>query len=99
MQDIYLKSNITKLKKFRKVEFADQIIVEKFIPQIEEIISLFNLKFEEVFISDESLFSDFEDNSIDKQKLKSFKEKYGFTPESNHYLYEISQKMVCKRRK
>lgn len=99
MQVIYLRSNITKLKRFRKVEFADQFIVEKFIPQIEEIINLYGLDFDEVFISDESMISDFEGVSIDKDKLKIFKDKYGFAPESCHYLYEIAQKMVCKRRK
>jgi len=87
------------MKRFRKVEFADQFIVEKFIPQIEEIIHLYDLEFDEVFISDESMIGDFEGLKANKDKLKVFEEKYGFVPESCQYIYEIAQKMVCKRRK
>lgn len=87
------------MKRFKKVEFADQEIVEKFIPQLEEIIGLYDLNFDEVFISDESAIADFDGVSLNKDKVTKFKEKYGFLPESNHYLYEVAQKMVCKRRK
>lgn len=98
MQDTCSKYNIIKLKKFRKVEFADQDIVIKFVPQLTEILELFDIDIEECFVSDETMYSDFEDLKVDKERLKKFKESYGFIPESNQYLYEIAQKMVCKRK-
>jgi len=94
----YSKYKTTKLKRFKRVEFADQDIVLKFIPQLSEIVEMFDLDLEECFISDESLYSDFEELKPSKEKLKEFKEKYGFLPESSQYLYEIAQKMVCKRK-
>lgn len=87
------------MKKFRKIEFAEQVIVEKFYDQIEELVDLYDLKIDECLITDESLISDFEDIKADKIKLNTFKKKYGFLPESNQYLYEVAQKMVCKRKK
>lgn len=86
------------MKKFQKVEFADQDIVIKFVPQLDEILNLVDLDIEECFITDESMFGDFEGLITNNTKLKAFKEKYGFTPESSHYLYEIAQKMICKRK-
>ena len=94
-----MKYKTTKLKKFKKVEFAEQEIVEKFYPQISEIVDLYDLDVEECFISDESLIGDF-NNEIkpNNVKLNVFKNKYGFVPECSQYLYEVAQKMVCKRK-
>lgn len=87
------------MKRFKKIEFADQDIVNSFVEQIQEIVSLYDLNIEECFITDESLISDFEGLKTCSAKLKLFKEKYGFTPESKQYLYEVAQKMVCKRKR
>lgn len=86
------------MKRFKKVEFADQEIVLKFVSQIAEILELVDIDIEECFVSDESMFGDFEALKQNKEKLKLFKEKYGFIPENSQYLYEIAQKMVCKRK-
>jgi len=91
-----LKYKITKLKRFKKIEFADQEIVNSFVEQIEEIVSLYDLDVEECFITDESMISDFDGLVFNKSKLKAFKDKYGFTPDNKQYLYEVSQKMKCK---
>jgi len=96
--DTISKYKTTKLKKFKKVEFADQDIVIKFVNEIAEILELVDLDIEECFVSDESMFGDFEGLVANNKKLYSFKEKYGFIPESSQYLYEIAQKMVCKRK-
>ena len=98
MQDICSKYSLIKLKKLNKIDFADQEIVNTFVSQIIEIVNLFDLEIEECFISDESLISDFSDFKPNNAKLNDFKNKYGFIPESNQYLYEIAQKMVCKRK-
>jgi len=86
------------LKHFKKVEFADQDIVERFVPQVAEILELVDLDIEECLVTDESMFSDFEGLVTNNKKLYAFKEKYGFLPESKQYLYEIAQKMICKRK-
>jgi len=93
-----LKYRIIKLKHFKKVEFADQDIVERFVPQVAEILELVDLDIEECLVTDESMFSDFEGLVTNNKKLYAFKEKYGFLPESKQYLYEIAQKMICKRK-
>lgn len=94
-----MKYRIIKLKKFKKIEFAEQDIVDKFIPQIAEIVEIYGLELDECFISNESMVSDF-NNEIkpNNVKINEFKNKYGFIPESNQYLYEVAQKMVCKRK-
>jgi len=92
------KYNIIKLKRFKKVEFADQEIVLKFVPEIAEILELVDIDIEECFVSDESMYGDFEPLEQNKEKLNSFKEKYGFLPDYRQYLYEIAQKMVCKQK-
>ena len=100
MRDTCSKFKIIKLKKFRKVEFVDQYIVNSFVPQITEIVDLYDLEVEECFISDESMIEDFNDSiKPNNAKLNEFKNKYGFIPESSQYLYEIAQKMVCKRKR
>jgi len=94
-----LKFKITKLKKLNKIEFADQDIVDKFVPQLVELVDLYDLTIDECFISNESMIQDFnEEVKPNNAKLNAFKNKYGFIPESNQYLYEIAQKMVCKRK-
>ena len=93
-----MKYRIIKLKHFKKVEFADQDIVERFVPQVAEILELVDLDIEECLVTDESMFSDFEGLVTNNKKLYAFKEKYGFLPESKQYLYEIAQKMICKRK-
>lgn len=87
------------MKNFKKVEFADQDIVVKFVPQLEELLDLVDLDIEECLVTDESMFGDFEGLVTNNKKLYAFKEKYGFIPESSQYLYEIAQKMVCKRKR
>jgi len=84
--------------KKKKIELAEQEIVKNFVPQLEEIISLFDIELDECLITDESLYSDFEGLEAIKERVAIFKEKYGFVPESSQYLYEIAQKMVCKRK-
>lgn len=86
------------MKNFKKVEFAEQEIVEKFIPQLAELLDLVDLDIEECLVTDESMFSDFDNLKSNNRKILSFKEKYGFIPDGNQYLYEIAQKMLCKRR-
>lgn len=87
------------MKKFKKIDFAEQDIVDKFIPQIEEIVNLYDLEIDECFISNESMIGDFNDSiKPNTVKLNVFKNKYGFIPECNQYLYEVAQKMVCKRK-
>ena len=87
------------MKKFRKIEFADQEIVNFFVQQITEIINLFDLEVDECFITDESMIEDFNDSiKPNNAKLNEFKNKYGFIPENSQYLYEVAQKMVCKRK-
>jgi len=97
--DTFSKYRTSKLKNFKKVEFADQEIVEKFVPQLAEILDLVDLDIEECLVTDESMFGDFEGLVSYNKKLYSFREKYGFLPEGKQYLYEIAQKMVCKRKK
>lgn len=87
------------MKSFKKVEFADQVIVERFIPQLAEILDLVDLDIEECLVTDESMYGDFEGLVANNKKLYSFKERYGFLPESKQYLYEIAQMMVCKRKR
>lgn len=94
-----MKYRIIKLKHFKKVEFADQDIVEKFIPQLIELLDIVDLDIEECLVTDETMFGDFSSLKADNKKLHAFKEKYGFLPESKQYLYEIAQKMICKRKK
>ena len=93
------KYKTTKLKKFKKVEFADQDIIIKFVNELAEILDLVDLDIEECFVTDESMYSDFEGLVTNNKKLYAFKEKYGFIPDSKQYLYEIAQKMICKRKR
>jgi hypothetical protein len=86
------------LKKFKKVEFADQDIVIKFVNELAEILDIVDLDIEDCFITDESMYGDFQGLVSNNKKLYAFKEKYGFIPEGSQYLYEIAQKMVCKRK-
>lgn len=99
MLDTFLKYNTIKLKKFKKVEFAEQDIVDKFVPQLAEILDLYGLELDECFITNESMVDDFNDAlRPNNAKLNEFKNKYGFIPERSQYLYEVAQKMVCKRK-
>lgn len=84
--------------KKKKIELAEQEIIKNFLPQIAEIVYLFDISINECLVTDESLYSDFEDLKAIKDRVLKFKEKYGFIPESSQYLYEIAQKMVCKRK-
>jgi len=47
------------LKKLNKIEFADQDIVDKFVPQLVELVDLYDLTIDECFISNESMIQDF----------------------------------------
>jgi hypothetical protein len=96
--DTFFYKKIIKLKRFKKVKFADQDIVNLFVEQIEEIIDLFDIEINECMVTDESMISDFEGLGRNKEKSNKFKEKYGFVPDNKQYLYEIAQKMVCKRK-
>lgn len=100
MRDTCSKYRKIKLKKFKKIEFADQDIVNSFVLQITEILDVYDLLPEECIVTDESLILDFNDEiKPNNAKLNAFKNKYGFIPENNQYLYEVAQKMVCKRKK
>lgn len=87
------------MKRFKKVEFADQDIVNVFVDQINEIVDLYDLESDECLITDESMIGDFEGLIRNNKKFDAFKEKYGFIPDSKQYLYEIAQKMICKRKR
>ena len=73
MLDTISKYKTTKLKNFKKVEFADQDIVEKFVPQLAEILDLVDLDIEECLVTDESMYCDFEGLVANNKNFQSLK--------------------------
>ena len=75
------------------IEFADSQMVDKYQYQVEEIMSLFNLKKGEYLITDESTIGDFDKENISKIALQKFKKKYGFSLTNKTNISKIAERM------
>lgn len=75
------------------IEFADTQVVDKYHYQVEEIMSLFNLKKGEYLITDESTIGDFGKENINKIALQKFKKKYGFSLTNKSNISKIAERM------
>lgn len=75
------------------IEFADCKVVDKYHYQVEEIMSLFNLKKGEYLITDESTIGDFGKENINKISLQKFKKKYGFSLTNKTNISKIAERM------
>lgn len=75
------------------IEFADCKIVDKYHHQVEEIMSLFNLKKGEYLVTDESTIGDFGKETINKILLEKFKKKYGFSLTNKTNISKIAERM------
>lgn len=75
------------------IEFADSKIVDKYHYQVEEIMSLFNLKKGEYLLTDESTIADFGKENIKKSSLEKFKKKYGFSLTNKTNISSIAERM------
>lgn len=75
------------------IEFADSQMVDKYHHQVEEIMSLFNLKRGEYIITDESTIGDFGKETINKPLLEKFKKKYGFSLTNKSNISKIAERM------
>ena len=79
------------------IEFAGSSNIDKYEDQIEEIMSLFNLKKGEYIVTDESKISDFGKDTINILRLAKFKKKYKFSIFNKDYLYKIAERMYSYR--
>jgi hypothetical protein len=75
------------------IEFADSKMVDKYHYQVEEIMSLFNLKRGEYLITDESTIGHFGKENINKTALEKFKKKYGFSLTNKTNISSIAERM------
>jgi len=75
------------------IEFADSTLVEKYKDQITELLDLFSLDYDEVFLSDESKIADFGKKNINKKKLEKFKKKYKFSFTNSDTFSKIAERM------
>jgi len=75
------------------IEFADSTLVEKYKDQITELLDLFSLDYDEVFLSDESKIADFGKKNINKKKLEKFKKKYKFSFTNSDTFVKIAERM------
>ena len=75
------------------IEFADSQVVDKYHYQVEEIMSLFNLKRGEYIITDESTIGHFGKETINKTALQKFKKKYGFSLTNKSNISRIAERM------
>ena len=75
------------------IEFAETQVVDKYHYQVEEIMSLFNLKKGEYIITDESTIGDFGKETINKLLLEKFKKKYGFSLTNKSNISNIAERM------
>jgi len=79
------------------IEFAGSSKIDKYENQIEEIMSLFNLKKGEYLVTDESKIGDFGKETINKLRLAKFQKKYNFSIFNKDYLYKIAERMYSYR--
>jgi hypothetical protein len=79
------------------IQFAGSKMVDKYSDQIEEIMSLFNLKKGEYLVTDESKISDFGKDTINILRLAKFKNKYKFSVMNKDFLYKIAERMYSYR--
>ena len=75
------------------IEFADCLLADKYADQIEEIMSLFNLKKGEYILTDESTIGNFGKKNINSKKLEKFKKKYGFSLTNKTNISRIAERM------
>jgi hypothetical protein len=75
------------------IEFANSKIVDKYSDQVEEIMSLFNLKKGEYLVTDESTIGDFGKETINKVLLEKFKKKYNFSLTNKSNISNIAERM------
>ena len=75
------------------IEFADSQAVDKYHYQVEEIMSLFNLKKGEYLITDESTIGHFGKETINKTALQKFKKKYGFSLTNKSNIGKLAERM------
>lgn len=79
------------------IEFADSKMADKYCDQIEELMSLFNLKRGEYIITDESTIGDFGKETINKVLLAKFKKKYGFSLTNKSNISKLAERMYNYR--
>jgi hypothetical protein len=79
------------------IQFAGSNMVDKYENQIEEIMSLFNLKKGEYLVTDESKIGDFGKETINKLRLGKFQKKYNFSVMNKDFLYKIAERMYSYR--
>jgi len=79
------------------IEFAGSNKIDKYSDQIEEIMSLFNLKKGEYLVTDESKIGDFGKETINKIRLEKFQKKYKFSVMNKDFLYKIAERMYSYR--
>jgi len=75
------------------IEFAETNIVDKYADQVQEIMSLFNLKKGEYILTDESTIGHFGKETINKILLQKFKKKYGFSLTNKSNISKIAERM------
>ena len=75
------------------IEFANSKLVDKYSDQVEEIMSLFNLKKGEYLVTDESTIGDFGKETINKVLLEKFKKKYNFSLTNKSNISNIAERM------
>ena len=75
------------------IEFASSALVDKYADQVQEIMSLFNLKKGEYILTDESTIGHFGKETINKILLQKFKKKYGFSLTNNSNISKIAERM------
>ena len=75
------------------IEFAEIEVVDKYHHQVEEIMSLFNLKRGEYLVTDESTIGDFGKETIKKTALEKFKKKYGFSLTNKSNIGKLAERM------
>ena len=75
------------------IEFAETKIIDKYADQVQEIMSLFNLKKGEYILTDESTIGHFGKETINKILLENFKKKYGFSLTNKSNIAKIAERM------
>jgi len=75
------------------IEFAETKIIDKYADQVQEIMSLFNLKKGEYILTDESTIGHFGKETINKILLEKFKKKYGFSLTNKTNISKIAERM------
>ncbi|NDD82490.1 MAG: hypothetical protein EBZ53_08020 [Verrucomicrobia bacterium] len=79
------------------IEFAETKIIDKYADQVQEIMSLFNLKKGEYILTDESTIGHFGKETINKILLEKFKKKYGFSLTNKSNISKIAEMMYNHR--